>query len=143
MTKSRFNEVNTEKTQLKDSLKERDEQLETLKSESGVAEKLKQQIAELQAANLQKDKEHAADMKRLKREAIDERLLSEAKALNPTAVKPFLSAIDDGVDDEGYIAVRQQHIQALAIAESTKFLFQAADAADCFQPYKKAMSCSE
>jgi hypothetical protein len=130
--KPRFDEVNTEKNQLKASLKERDGQLEALKTESGAAEKLKQQISDLQTANAQKEQEHAAEMKRVKREALDERLLTEAKAINALAVKPFLSAIDDGVDDEGYIAVRKQHIEALTKQESTKFLFQAAQGAPGF-----------
>jgi hypothetical protein len=122
--KSRFDEVNTEKNQAKASLKERDEQLETLRTESGVAEKLKVQIAELQAANSAKEREHEAELKRVKREALDERLLTEAKAINPIAVKPFLSPIDEGVDDEGYAALRKQHIEALTKTENTKFLFQ-------------------
>jgi hypothetical protein len=122
--KSRFDEVNTEKNQLKASLKERDEQLETLRTESGAAEKLKAQIADLQTANAAKEKEHAAEMKRVKREALDERLLTEAKAINPIAVKPFLTPIDEGVDDEGYAALRKQHIEALTKTDSTKFLFQ-------------------
>jgi hypothetical protein len=132
VTKARFDEVNTEKNQLKASLKERDEQLEKLKNESGAAEKLKNQIAELQAANQQKDKEHAAEIKRLKREALDDRLLGEANAINALAVKPFLAAIDDSVDDEGYIALRKQQIEALSKADSTKFLFKAADETQSF-----------
>ena len=127
VTKARFNEVNAEKNQLKEQLKTRDGQLETLKSAAGDVDALKKQITELQTANQQKDKEHAAEMKRLKRGALDDRLLLEAKAINPIAAKPFLTAIDDGVDDEGYIALRKQHIEALTKAEGTKFLFHAAN----------------
>ena len=125
VTKTRFNEVNADNKTLKESVKERDGQLETLKSATGVVDTLKQQIIDLQAANQEKDKEHAAEMKRLKRDGIDERLLADAGAINPVAVKPFLTVIDDGVDDEGYTAVRKQHIEALIAAESTKFLFRA------------------
>lgn len=120
--KDRFNEINTENKQLKESLKERDGQIDALKTESGASEKLKQQITELQAANQQKDKEHAAEMKRIKRETLDERLLMEAGAIDPLAVKPFLAAIDDTVDDEGYAAVRAEQINALVKTESKKFL---------------------
>jgi hypothetical protein len=124
VTKSRFNEVNEEKKRLQESLNERDKQLEALKSESGAAEALKQQIEELQKANAEKENTHAAELKRLKRDALDERLLTESKAINPIAVKPFLAAIDDGIDDEGYVALRQQHIEALTKSDSMKFLFQ-------------------
>jgi hypothetical protein len=127
--KDRFNTVNTENQQLKASLTERDGQLEALKTVTGGVDKLKQQIADLQTANVQKEKEYAAELKHVKREALDERLLTEAKAINPIAVKPFLSAIDAGVDDEGYMALRKQHIEALTKADSTKFLFSAADVA--------------
>lgn len=130
--KSRFDEVNTEKNQLKTNLKERDEQLEKLKSESGATEKLKSQIAELQAANSEKDKAHAAEMKRLKRETLDDKLLSEANAINTLAVKPFLAAIDESVNDEGYAAVRKQQIEALTKADSTKFLFKTAEGTQTF-----------
>jgi len=127
--KSRFNEVVAERNQLKEKVKERDGQMESLKNAAGTVEGLQKQIADLQAANTEKDKAHAAELKRLKREALDERLLGEGKAINPTAVKPFLAAIDAGVDDEGYIALRKQHIEALSKAESTKFLFQSSASA--------------
>ena len=125
--KSRFSEVTAEKNHLREQLKDRDDQLETLKTATGAVDALKQQISELQSSNQQKDKEHAAELKRLKREALDERLLAEARAINPLAVKPFLKGIDDSVDDEGYTALRKQQIEALLAAESTKFLFSAAD----------------
>jgi len=123
--KERFNTVNAEAKQLKDSLKERDAQLETLKNAAGAVDALKKQIADLQAANQEKEKEHTAALKKIRREALDERLLIESKAINATAVKPFLTAIDDGVDDEGYIVLRRQHIEAIAKSDSTKFLFRA------------------
>jgi hypothetical protein len=53
-------------------------------------------------------------------------LLVEAKVINATAVIPFLPTIDDGVDDEGYTALRRQHIEAVSKTESTKFMFNAA-----------------
>ena len=121
-----FNTLNAEAKTLKEQLKERDAQLESLKNAAGAVDGLKKQITDLQAENAGKDKAHAAEMKRVKREALDERLLSEAKAINPIAVKPFLAPIDSGVDDEGYVALRKQHIDAIAKADSTKFLFQAA-----------------
>lgn len=121
--KSRFDEVNAEKNQLKATVTQRDEQLETLKKSSEAVDTLKQQISDLQTANTEKEKEHAAEIKRLKRQSLDEQLLSEAKAKNVTAAKALLSKIDDGVDDEGYKALRQQQITALTADEKTKFLF--------------------
>jgi len=124
--KGKLETVTTELNQAKEQLKQRDEQLETLKTANGTAEKLKSQISELQTANQQMEQKHAAELKRVKREALDERLLLEAKAINQTAVKPFLTPIDDSVDDEGYMALRKQHIEALTKGESTGFLFKSA-----------------
>jgi myosin heavy subunit len=125
VTKVRFDEVNTELKQAKDTVSERDKQLEMLKKSTGDVEALKTQITELQTANKTQAETHAADLKKLKRETLDEQLLREAKAIAPLAVKPFLTPIDDSVDDEGYKAVRQQQIDALTKTENKKFLFSA------------------
>lgn len=130
--KARFDEVNNEKNSLQTTLKERDSQLETLKNSVSDVEGLKKKITELQNTNAEKDKAHAAEMKRLKRETLDDKLLSEANAINTLAVKPFLAAIDESVNDEGYAAVRKQQIEALTKAESTKFLFKTADGTQTF-----------
>ena len=61
--KSRFDEVNTKKNKLSETLKERDAQLETLKNSTGDIDALKKQITDLQAANAEKDKGHAAEIK--------------------------------------------------------------------------------
>jgi hypothetical protein len=127
--KHRFDEINGELKNAKDAVKERDGQLETLKKSTENIDGLKNQITELQADNAKKDKVHTAEMKRLKREALDDRLLRDAKAIDPLAVKPFLAPIDDNTDDEGYKAVRLQQIDALTKTESKKFLFQAATTA--------------
>jgi predicted transcriptional regulator len=58
--KDRFNEVNAEAKQAKDSLKECDGQLETLKNTAGVVDALKKQIDDLQTANTEKEKVHSA-----------------------------------------------------------------------------------
>jgi hypothetical protein len=129
-TKDRFNVVSTENKQLKEQLTERDTQIEGLKTASGASDKLKQQITDLQAESRAKDADHAAELKRVKRDNLDERLLAEAKAINAIAAKPFLADIDDGVDDEGYTALRKQHIEALTKAESTKFLFETGDSGE-------------
>lgn len=49
VTKARFNEVNTELTAAKNTIKERDTQLETLKKASGDTKALQDQITQLQA----------------------------------------------------------------------------------------------
>lgn len=124
--KSRLDEVITERNQLREQVTQRDGQLETLRTETGAAEKLKIQIAELQTINTEAQKRFDAEMKRVKRDGLDERLLNEAKAINPLACKPFLPVIDEAIDDGGYTALRKQHIDAISQADNTKFLFQQA-----------------
>ena len=64
VTKARFNEVNTELTTAKNTIKERDTQLETLKKASGDTKALQDQITQLQTDNAnQKDTAHAAELK--------------------------------------------------------------------------------
>ena len=48
VTKARFNEVNTELTNAKNTIKERDTQLETLKKSTGDTKALQDQITQLQ-----------------------------------------------------------------------------------------------
>jgi len=88
--KTRFDEVNTEKNKLTETLKERDAQLETLKNSKGDVDALKTQITELQTANTAKDNEHAAEIKTLKVNAAVDAALAAAKAKNIKAVRALL-----------------------------------------------------
>lgn len=63
--KSRFNEVNEEKNTLKNTVADRDKQLEALKKTSGDAEGLKKQIESLQAENKKAKEESEAKLKDL------------------------------------------------------------------------------
>ena len=91
VTKARFNEVNTELTAAKNTIKERDTQLETLKKASGDTKALQDQITQLQADNKKKDDDHAAELKNLKISNAVELALTGAKAKNNTAVKALLA----------------------------------------------------
>lgn len=90
VTKARFNEVNAELKAAKDTIKERDTQLETLQKSTGNVEALRKQITDLQAANTEKDQTHAAELKALKISNAVDAALSSAKAKNNTAVKALL-----------------------------------------------------
>lgn len=124
--KSRFNEVNTELQNAKNTLKERDAQLETLKKSSGDVEALKNQITQLQTDNAQKDKDHAAEIKKMKVENAVDKALSDAKAINPATVKPLLAAFLEKADlaDDGTIKGLADEIGKLAKTEGTSFLFK-------------------
>ena len=86
VTKSRFNEVNTELTNAKNTIKERDAQLETLKKSTGDTKALQDQITQLQTDNANQKKAHEAELKALKIGNAVEMALTGAKAKNNTAV---------------------------------------------------------
>ena len=60
VTKTRFNEVNEENKTLKQSVADRDKQLEDLKKSSGDNAELKKQIETLQQQNAEQQKAHEA-----------------------------------------------------------------------------------
>ena len=125
--KSRFNEVNAELKTAKDTIKERDTQLETLKKEAGDNEALKQQITDLQTANTNQQKQHDEEMKQFKINAAVDKALTDAKAINPATVKPLLAAFLEKANlaDDGTIYGLADEIGKLAKAEGTSFLFKA------------------
>lgn len=124
VTKNRFNEVNTELNQAKETLKERDGQLETLKKSTGDVEALNKKITELQAENKIKDEQHQAEIKQMKFDASLNAALSAAKARNPETVKPLLKAFLDKAELDGdSIKGLDAEIKKLVESEDTKFLF--------------------
>lgn len=125
--KSCFNEVNTELQTAKNTIKERDGQLEALQKNTGDAKALQDQITQLQADNKKLADDHAAEMKALKINAAVDKALTDAKAINPATVKPLLAAFLEKANlaDDGTIYGLADEIGKLAKAEGTSFLFKA------------------
>lgn len=123
--KSRFNEVNTELKTAKDTIKERDTQLETLKKDAGDNEALKQQITDLQTANANQKKAHEAELKALKISTAVDMALTTAKAKNNTAVKALLADFLTKAElaDDGTVKGLDAEVKKLVEAEGTAFLF--------------------
>ena len=125
VTKARFNEVNTELTTAKNTIKERDTQLETLKKASGDTKALQDQITQLQADNKKKDTDHAAELKNLKISNAVELALTGAKAKNNTAVKALMADFLAKAElaDDGTVKGLDDEIGKLVKGEDTAFLF--------------------
>lgn len=123
--KSRFNEVNAELKTAKDTIKERDTQLETLKKDAGDNEALKQQITDLQTANADQKKAHEAELKALKISTAVDMALTSAKAKNNTAVKALLADFLTKAElaDDGTVKGLDAEVKKLVEAEGTAFLF--------------------
>lgn len=126
VTKARFNEVNTELKRAKDTIQERDTQLETLKKSTGDVEALKNQITELQTANTTKDQEHAAELKAAKINNAVEVALITAKAKNTVAVKALLGDFITKAElaEDGTVKGLADEVKKLAEGKDTAFLFE-------------------
>ena len=125
VTKARFNEVNTEQTTAKNTIKERDTQLETQKKASGDTKALQDQITQLQADNKKKDTDHAAELKNLKISNAVELALTGAKAKNNTAVKALLVDFIGKAElaEDGTVKGLDDEVKKLVEGKDTAFLF--------------------
>ena len=121
VTKARFNEVNTELTAAKNTIKERDTQLETLKKASGDTKAL-----QVQADNKKKDEDHAAELKNLKISNAVELALTGAKAKNNTAVKALLVDFIGKAElaEDGTVKGLDDEVKKLVEGKDTAFLFE-------------------
>lgn len=126
VTKTRFNEVNTELSAAKKTITERDTQLETLKKESGDTKALQDKITQLQADNKKKDEDHATEMKRVQIGNAVELALTGAKAKNNTAVKALLSDFIGKAElaEDGTVKGLEDEIKKLVDGKETAFLFE-------------------
>ena len=127
VAKTDFNNVKTELKTAKDTIADRDKQLEALKESTGDVEALKQTITGLQADNAAKDKEHAAEIARLKLDAAVEHALSDAHARNMTAAKAMMAGFlkDAVMDEDGSVRGLAEEVKKLTESEDTSFLFEA------------------
>jgi flagellar biosynthesis GTPase FlhF len=125
VTKSRFDEVNTELKQSKDALKERDAQLETLKKSTGDVEALTAKITELQTANKTQAEAHTAELKQMKLDAAVSAALTAVKARNPATVTPLLKTFLEKAEigEDGKVKGLDTELEKMVKSDDTKFLF--------------------
>lgn len=126
VTKARFNEVNTELTNAKNTIKERDTQLETLKKSTGDTQALQDQITQLQTDNANQKKAHEAELKALKISNAVDMALTGAKAKNNTAVKALMADFLAKAElaDDGTVKGLDDEVKKLVEGKDTAFLFE-------------------
>lgn len=122
VTKKRFDEVNTTNKQLKDDLKNRDQQLEELKKVDAAG--LQAKIDQLQADNKAAKEKFEADLKQVQIDNAIEKALVASKAKNTATVKPLLDLKNVELDGETIKGLEDQ-LKKLKEADDTKFLFDA------------------
>lgn len=140
VTKTRFNEVNAELKQAKNTIAERDSQLDTLKKSSGDVDALKKQIETLQTENANQQTTHDAEIKALKLENAVDMALTAAKAKNNVAVKALLADFLEDADfaKDGTVKGLDAELKKLAEGEDTAFLFESAESKPGQQTFKGA-----
>lgn len=126
VTKARFNEVNTELTNAKNTIKERDTQLETLKKSTGDTKALQDQITQLQTDNANQKKAHEAELKALKISNAVDMALTGAKAKNNTAVKALMADFLAKAElaEDGTVKGLDAEVKKLVEGKETAFLFE-------------------
>lgn len=119
--KSRFNEVNEENKTLKQSVADRDKQLEDLKKSSGDNAELKKQIEDLQRQNADQKKAHDAEMNQLRLDNAVEAALAAAGAKNTKAVRSLFDTGKLKLGLDGKVAGLDE--QLAAVQKSDPYLF--------------------
>lgn len=121
VTKTRFNEVNEENKTLKQSVADRDKQLEDLKKSSGDNAELKKQIETLQHQNAEQQKAHEAELKQLKLDNAIDTALTAAGAKNVKAVKPFIDTTKIKLGEDGKLTGLDEQLKEVQKTEGYLF----------------------
>lgn len=121
VTKARFNEVNEENKTLKQSVADRDKQLEDLKKSSGDNAELKKQIETLQQQNADQKKAHDAEMAQLKLDNAIDAALTAAGAKNIKAVRAMIDISKMKLGEDGTVEGLPDAIKAVQKSDSYMF----------------------
>lgn len=117
----RMNEVSEENKTLKQTVSDRDKQLEELKKSSGDSAELKKQIEALQEQNKTEKAAHEKEMARLKLDNAVETALTAAGAKNSKALRALLDAEKIKLDESGKLSGLSEQLEA--IRKSDGYLF--------------------
>lgn len=117
----RMNEVIEENKTLKQTVSDRDKQLETLKKSSGDSEELKKQIEDLQQQNETNKAAYEKEMAKLRLDNAVEAALAAAGAKNVKAVRSLFDAEKLKLDDDGKVDGLEEQISA--VKKSDPYMF--------------------
>ena len=125
VSKTDFNAAKAELKTARETITERDTQLETLKKSTGDVDALKNQIIQLQKDNKNAEAAHAAEMTRLRIDTAVEQALTAAGARNNTAVKALMTDFLKGakLGEDGTVAGLSDAVTKLSEDAGTAFLF--------------------
>lgn len=121
----RMNEVNEENKTLKQTVSDRDKQLDDLKKSSGDSVELKKQIEALQLANSEQKKAHEAEITQLKLDNAVETALTAAGVKNNKALRALLDPDKIKLDDSGKLSGLSEQLEA--VRKTDGYLFKEKD----------------
>lgn len=121
VTKTRFNEINEENKTLKQSVADRDKQLEDLKKSSGDNAELKKQIETLQQQNADQKKAHDAEMAQLRLDNAIDAALTAAGAKNIKAVRAMIDTSKMKLGEDGTVGGLADAVKAVQKSDSYMF----------------------
>ncbi len=124
VTKTRFNELNEELKTARQSVSDRDKQLEELKKSAGDNQALATQITTLQQQNATQKTEFEAKLAALKLDNAVELALTGAKAKNSKAVKAMLDLSKVKLGEDGKLSGLDEQLEALKKSDGYMFEVQ-------------------
>lgn len=119
--KSKYEEVIEENKTLKNSVSDRDKQLDELKAASGDNEELKNQIETMKQQNAEQEKAHKAELARLRLDNAVDTALTAAGSKNNKAVKALLDLSKVKLEEDGKLTGWDEQIKA--VQKSDAYLF--------------------
>ncbi len=136
--KSKHDEVVEENKTLKQSVSDRDKQLDMLKAASGDNEELKKQIETMKQQNAEQEKAHKAELAQLRLDNAIDTALAAAGAKNGKAVKALIdvSKVKLGEDDK----LSGWEEQLAAVQKSDAYLFTEKQKSNNFRGFQPGAS---
>lgn len=119
--KSRFNEINEENKTLKQSVADRDKQLDDLKKSSGDNEALQKQISDLQKINAEQKEAHETELNQLKLDNAIESALAASGSKNGKAVRALLDMTKVKLGKDGKLTGLDEQLKE--VQKSDAYLF--------------------
>lgn len=138
VSKEQFDTLNTENKNLKQSVSDRDKQLDTLKKASGDNEDLKKQIETMKQQNKEQEEAHKAEIAQIKLDNAIDAALTAAGAKNTKAVKALLDVSKVKLGDDGKLTEWEDQLKA--VQKSDSYLFEDKQSARKFKGFQPGAS---
>lgn len=136
--KSKHDEVVEENKTLKQSVSDRDKQLDMLKAASGDNEELKKQIETMKQQNAEQEKAHKAELAQLRLDNAIDTALTAAGAKNGKAVKALIDISKVKLGEDGRLSGWEE--QLAAVQKSDAYLFTEKQKSNNFRGFQPGAS---